>query len=134
MKDVDKLSKLANEFQACQSVLTAIGDSTRQSIILTLIEAGCEDGMRVGEITQKTHLSRPAVSHHLKVLRDAKVINVKRVATMNFYYIDPENNNLQTLKKLLQHMDDYIAEHWLPSNKEREDKTNETDTFKYGYE
>ncbi|MGR5875393.1 ArsR/SmtB family transcription factor [Bacillus pacificus] len=28
--------------------------------------------MRVGEITRKTHLSRPAVSHHIKVLKDAK--------------------------------------------------------------
>jgi DNA-binding transcriptional ArsR family regulator len=86
-------------------------------ILLTLIAAGCEDGMRVGEITQKTHLSRPTVSHHLKVLKDARVVNVRRVATMKFYYIDPENNSLKMLKNLLQHMDDYIAEYWEPLNK-----------------
>ncbi|HFK1450741.1 MULTISPECIES: ArsR/SmtB family transcription factor [Bacillus cereus group] len=117
MKNVEKLIKLTDDFKACQTVLTAIGDSTRQSIIITLIAAGCEDGMRVGEITRKTHLSRPAVSHHIKVLKDAKVVNVRRVATMNFYYIDPENNNLKMVKNLLQNMDDYIAEHWEPSNK-----------------
>lgn len=66
MKNVEKLNKLTDDFKACQTVLTAIGDSTRQSIIITLIAAGCEDGMRVGEITRKTHLSRPAVSPSYK--------------------------------------------------------------------
>lgn len=117
MKDVEKLSMLADEFQACNTVLTAIGDSTRQNIILALIEAGCEDGMRVGTITRKTHLSRPAVSHHIKVLKDAQVVNFRRVGTMNFYYIDPDNNSLKMLKSLLQHMDDYIAKHWETTKK-----------------
>ena len=84
MKNVEKLNKLTDDFKACQTVLTAIGDSTRQSIIITLIAAGCEDGMRVGEITRKTHLSRPAVSHHIKVLKDAKVVNVRRVGHDEF--------------------------------------------------
>jgi ArsR family transcriptional regulator len=44
-------------------------------------------GMRVGEITEKTHLSRPAVSHHLRVLLDAEVIGVTPEGTKNFYWL-----------------------------------------------
>ena len=40
-----------------------------------------------GEITERTHLSRPAVSHHIKILLDAEVIGLRRQATMNFYYL-----------------------------------------------
>jgi ArsR family transcriptional regulator len=44
--------------------------------------------MRVGEITEKTHLSRPAVSHHLKVLRDCGLVSLEKQGTMNFYFLN----------------------------------------------
>ncbi|UOQ86891.1 metalloregulator ArsR/SmtB family transcription factor [Gracilibacillus salinarum] len=112
MKDTEQLNVLAAEFRECQHVLTAIGDPTRQSILLTLIAAGCKDGMRVGEITQKTHLSRPTVSHHLRILKEAKVVNVHRVGTKNFYYIDPQHNSLFLLKNMMNHIEEYIQNHW----------------------
>ncbi|MGE7717700.1 metalloregulator ArsR/SmtB family transcription factor [Priestia megaterium] len=111
MKDIKQLNLLAIEFHECQKVLAAIGDETRHNIILTLIAAGC-DGIRVGDITQKTHLSRPAVSHHLRILKEAKVVNVHRVGTKNFYYIDPQNNSIYLLKNLINHMEEYIKNHW----------------------
>ena len=40
--------------------------------------------MRVGNIMKKTHLSRPTVSHHLKVLLDSEVIGA---TTKNFYWL-----------------------------------------------
>lgn len=55
MKNPEELQKLTNEFQECQDVLIAISDATRQAIMLALIEIGCNEGMRVGEITEKTH-------------------------------------------------------------------------------
>ncbi|MDR1131908.1 MAG: winged helix-turn-helix domain-containing protein [Oscillospiraceae bacterium] len=73
-------------FIKCQKLLIAIGDETRQSIIAALMEAGCE-GLRVGEITAKTHLSRPAVSHHVKILLDCGLIGLDRQGTKNFYYL-----------------------------------------------
>ncbi len=35
----------------------------------------------MGEITEKTHLSRPAVSHHLKILKEAEIVNLRREGT-----------------------------------------------------
>lgn len=59
----------------------ALGDETRLSIIEVLTEEALahrhpsgpivfeEHAMNVNEITQKTSLSRPAISHHLKIFR-----------------------------------------------------------------
>lgn len=42
-----------------------------QEDILEMMKMGDCRGVRVNEITQKTHLSRPAVSHHLQILKEA---------------------------------------------------------------
>lgn len=111
MNNAVNLDLLAQEFEDCQNVLIAIGDQTRQSIIITLLSAGCE-GMRVGEITKKTHLSRPAVSHHIKILKDAKVVNLNRQGTMNYYYLDPTKSTIGLLKSLTKHIEEYMKDHW----------------------
>jgi DNA-binding transcriptional ArsR family regulator len=80
---------LSEEFRGCRKAFVAIGDEVRQEIIMALLEADCS-GLRVGEITSRTRLSRPAVSHHLQVLKDAGIINMYRKGTRNYYYIDPD--------------------------------------------
>ena len=59
----------------------AFGDNTRQCIIITLIKNGGKGGLRVGEIQKETSVSRTAVSHHLKVLLETGIINVRRKGT-----------------------------------------------------
>jgi len=78
---------IKRQFTASRRLLSAIGDETRQSIILTLMESDCS-GMRVGDITSRTHLSRPAVSHHLKILLDANMVGITRQGTKNFYWLN----------------------------------------------
>lgn len=65
-------------------------------------------GLRVGEITAKTHLSRPAVSHHLQILRNAKIIEMRKKGTMNFYYMSTDKTEWSKLKKLICHIDEII--------------------------
>ena len=84
--------------KSCKCI-TALGDKTRQSIILALLESPC-DGLRVGAITEKTHLSRPAVSHHLKVLCDANLLSVRKSCTMNFYRLNPDREAVGNLHNL----------------------------------
>ncbi|WP_341481872.1 metalloregulator ArsR/SmtB family transcription factor [Enterococcus cecorum] len=50
-----------------------------------------EGGTRVGAITEKTHLSRPAVSHHIKILKDAGVVGMRKEGTKNYYYLETDN-------------------------------------------
>lgn len=93
------VSEIKELFKNAQEAITAIGDETRQSIIVTLLE-GTINGMRVGEITSKTHLSRPAVSHHLKILKDANIITIKKVGTMNFYCLNPYIQEIENIRDL----------------------------------
>ena len=59
-------------------------------------------GVRVNEITEKTHLSRPAVSHHLQILKDAGILKMRREATKNYYYFDPDMKSFELLIGILQ--------------------------------
>ena len=70
----DDINALAEEFRQCQPILLALGDETRQHIILEMMEMEDWQGVRVGTITQKTHLSRPAVSHHIQILKGAGIL------------------------------------------------------------
>lgn len=78
--------KATAKFRELSSGFIALGDETRQHIVLMLAEAGF-DGMNVSDITTRTHLSRPAISHHLKILRDAGIISSYKRGTQVFYYI-----------------------------------------------
>ena len=107
-----RLEMLAQNFSDCEKPLAAIGNETRQSIILALIEgeSACEKGIRVGEITKKTNLSRPAVSHHLKVLKEANLIGVSREGTMNYYYLDILKSDIFNLINLFKNIESYITD------------------------
>lgn len=97
-----QMEQLSRDFAACSRILAAIGDETRQHLILEMMKMGRCGGVRVGEITAKTNLSRPAVSHHLRIMKDAGLIKVRKEGTMNFYYFDPEMQSLARLAATLQ--------------------------------
>ncbi|MDY3828403.1 MAG: metalloregulator ArsR/SmtB family transcription factor [Clostridium sp.] len=98
-EDVEKLS---TDFKSCQKILCALGDETRQHLILEMMKIGKCSGVRVGEVTEKTHLSRPAVSHHLQILKEAGILKVRKKATMNFYYFDPDMESFEKLIEVLE--------------------------------
>lgn len=93
----EKLTRFAEGFTACSQMLSAIGDETRQHIIIEMMKIGDCGGVRVGQITQRTNLSRPAVSHHLKILKDAGIVKVRKEGTKNYYYFDPEMESFEQL-------------------------------------
>ena len=67
-------------------VVSALADPTRFSVLEKL-----RDGPRsVGEIANEMPVSRPAVSQHLKVLKDVGLVGDRSVGTRRIYYIDPK--------------------------------------------
>lgn len=98
---------LADEFKKYQKVFVALGDENRQNIFLVLLEND-KVGMRVPDITKKTHLSRPAVSHHLKILKEANLVSMHRNKTMNYYYVDADENCWNGLKILIEQVNNVI--------------------------
>ncbi len=67
----EDIRRLAAEFESCQKILLALGDANRQHMMLEMMRMEQCSGVRVGAITEHTHLSRPAVSHHIQILKDA---------------------------------------------------------------
>ena len=65
--------------------LTALGDPTRRAIFERL--AGGPQA--VGELAKDLPVSRPAVSQHLKVLKDAGLVTDRRDGTRRLYQLDP---------------------------------------------
>jgi DNA-binding transcriptional ArsR family regulator len=67
-------------------LISALADPTRRAVLEKL-----KDGPRpVGEIARGLPVTRPAVSQHLKVLKDAGLVADRSVGTRRIYYIDPK--------------------------------------------
>jgi DNA-binding transcriptional ArsR family regulator len=69
-----------------QSALTALADPTRRHVFERL-RGGPKS---VGRIAHGMPVSRPAVSQHLKVLKQAGLVGDRAVGTRRVYYIDPK--------------------------------------------
>lgn len=109
MADFDALRQ---EFAACSDFLIALGDAKRQAIIIRLLEAErvC-DGLQVPDLTEATGLSRPAVSHHLKVLRDVKLVDYRSEGTKNYYFLAHDTQAIAQLQRLLGDVTTVMEEH-----------------------
>ena len=124
---MDEGKKLKDHFHTCMPLFIALGDEIRLSIIEALTDealktyhedegstsntsASSDDtdfnqtfkprpcGLNVREITERTSLSRPAVSHHLKILKTSGLISVHREGTCNYYYLSIEDSTRKLMK------------------------------------
>lgn len=65
---------------------TALGDPTRKAIFELLLDRP----RPVGELAGELPVSRPAVSQHLKVLKDAGLVVDQAMGTRRIYRVDPD--------------------------------------------
>ena len=79
------LRAIPREWRTISRAFTALGDEHRQRIVLTF-EKG--ERLNVGQIAEVSTLSRSAVSHHLKLLREAGVLESSKVGKEVYYWID----------------------------------------------
>ena len=64
---------------------TALADPTRRTIFERLVERPCS----VSELASALPVSRPAVSQHLKVLKDAGLVTERAAGTRRIYRLNP---------------------------------------------
>ena len=69
---------------ADMDTFTVLADPTRRQIIESLSAGECS----FGDIADKFAMSRPAVSQHLKVLRDAQLVSVRADAQRRIYRLN----------------------------------------------
>ena len=77
----------AEERDALAARFKALGDPTRVAIVNRLAGAG---EVCVCELVAATDLSQPTVSHHLRVLREAGLVESTRRGTWAYYRLVPE--------------------------------------------
>jgi len=66
--------------------MRALGDSTRRAVF----ELVAAEPRPVGELAMQLPVSRPAVSQHLKVLKDAGLVTEERRGTRRVYQLNPD--------------------------------------------
>jgi DNA-binding transcriptional ArsR family regulator len=69
-----------------QNGIGALGDDTRRAIFERLARGPCS----VGELASELPVSRPAVSQHLKVLKDAGLVFDRADGARRLYQLDPD--------------------------------------------
>ena len=74
------------------AALDALGDPTRRAVFELLI-GGTK---AVGELAAELPVSRPAVSQHLRVLKDAGLVTAEARGTRRLYAVDP--NGLDAIR------------------------------------
>lgn len=84
-------------FRLTTPIFQALGDENRQHIIMLLLE---HNSLNVNQITDKMEISRPAVSHHLKILRQAGLINFSRNGNEKFYSLSA-SEFIERIKNLI---------------------------------
>lgn len=103
---------------AYETALAALADPTRRRVFEQL-----RKGPRsVGAIAQTVPVSRPAVSQHLKVLKEAGLVADRPEGTRRVYYLDPKG--LAAIRRWLdQFWDDALSA--FAAEVERENEANE---------
>ena len=78
--------------------LAALADPTRRELV-TLLARG---ELSAGELAERFPVSRPAISRHLRVLREAGLVRVRREGRRRLYALDP---------RPLRELDDWLEQY-----------------------
>lgn len=81
-----------------QPIYSALSDPPRLAILRNL----ASHPLSVNELANEFPISRPAISQHLRVLRDAGLVTVRKHGTQRIYAVDPAG-----LKSLKVHFDQF---------------------------
>ena len=100
-------------YQQCQ--LDALGDPTRRAIVERLFEGP----LPVGQLARGFTVSRPAISHHLRILKEANLVSDDAAGTRRLYRLNPEGFDL---------LRDYLDRFWTQALNAFKKKLEEEET------
>lgn len=96
-----ELASVKAKLVSCFDVLSALGDETRFSIVLTLMDGPC-GGRRVADVCRAVHLSRSSVSAQMQVLVQAGFVSARKEGTLVYYYLNPSSAQVQKCADLFR--------------------------------
>ena len=78
--------------------ISALGDTTRRLLFEQIRKRPCS----VSELVANVSVSQPAVSQHLKILREAQLVSVEKKGQQRIYHMDPRG--LQELRSYVENL------------------------------
>jgi DNA-binding transcriptional ArsR family regulator len=96
----DLIQALPDEWKDVSGMFVALGDEQRQRILLTFLPG---ERLNVTQIVAASTLSRTAVSHHLKILRQAGALQSEKLGKEVYFWVDKQN-----IAATLQRVLDYV--------------------------
>ncbi len=98
-------AKLEAAFEDTRDLFVAFGDRYRQEIIMAL---GKSQTMTVKELAEHIQLSRPATSHHIKILKQAGLLGERKEGVRTYYY-PTLTEGFTKVKQLIEAADGWIG-------------------------
>ncbi len=90
-------------FALLAETFQCLGDNSRVQIIWALSEGE----LLVGDIAKSLTMSQPAVSYHLRTLRNLRLVKVRRSGRSSYYSLDDAHIN-RLLKEGMRHVDELL--------------------------
>lgn len=105
----ENLEKAVNLFDQCSPFFLALGDQYRQHLLVQL--ALHPDGLTMADLAGKRRLSKPAISYHLKVLKDCGMVTTKKNGTIVTYYLNFDDvfSQIQELVSTVQKVKEAVG-------------------------
>lgn len=104
---LSKKEALINEIRLSTDIFKAMADPVRQDILLMFM---IEKRMNVADVVKQSPLSRPAVSHHLKILKQAGILSSVKEKTEVYYSLTMGDSVIAQLKRIVQAAEEVAAD------------------------
>ena len=93
-----KKQTVLEELRSATDILKALAEPVRQDILMMFM---LHKRLNVSQVVERSELSRPAISHHLKVLKQAGIVTSRKEATEVYYSLAEQDSVVSKLRRLL---------------------------------
>lgn len=101
--DMSTQTPSTSAFGLMAQTFQALGDPSRVRIVWFLSQGESP----VGELAKELKMSQPAVSHHLRTLRNLRLVRVRRVGRTSHYKLDDQHIE-RLLREAIEHVKDFL--------------------------
>ena len=98
--------ELKERFHQCMPLFIALGDEMRLSIIEVLTAEAMDCKQQAGPIIFEDHALN-VNEHHLKILKEAGIVDIRQEGTANYYYLTLRESN-RRLMELGYRLEEFI--------------------------
>lgn len=101
---MNKIDDIPSEWKNISDLFVAIGDEQRQRILLSFEK---NEQLNISQIVASSKLSRSAVTHHLKLLRQCNALQSQKIGKEVFFRVNKQHMT-QSIENVLRYIKEEI--------------------------